>query len=216
MRPAGNFTDRVIRPEIDLVVATVRIRVQITSKSCQKLCRTVAGAILREVVHRVWMLLADVRPEASIAAAFRTALEHRHGCVVCPQHGRLQDQLFLPLVERTQQFGRRLDPVAQRAAGNVQSVTRKKILLPVQRQVLTELSDDYLRNEPWPCNAAGYRSRRRRWARHAVLAVAARIFGPDVDVHLELGRHVVEDLGLVLTDAILSATTATAGLLRRR
>ncbi len=121
MRPAGNFADRVVRPQIDVVVAAVGIGMEVTLESCEELRRPIAGTTFGEVVHRVGMLLADVGPEASLATAFFAARQHGHGRVVGPQHGRLKHQLFLSLVERPQQFGRRLNPVAQRTAGNVQT-----------------------------------------------------------------------------------------------
>ena len=160
------------------------------------------------------MFLADVGPEASLATAFFAARQHGHGRIVGPQHGRLKHQLFLPLVERPQQFGRRLDPIAQRAAGNVQAVTREEVFLSVQRQVVAELADDDLSDEPWSGDAASNRPLGRRWAHHAIFAVPAGVLGSHVDVHFELRRHVLQDLGLVLADAILRPTAAGALLFR--
>jgi hypothetical protein len=41
----------------------------------------------------------------------------------------LEHQLLLPLVERSQQFSGRLDPIALGAAGDVQAVTDEKVFL---------------------------------------------------------------------------------------
>ena len=168
---------------------------KVTLESCEELRRSIAGATFGEVVHRVGMLLADVGPEASLATAFFAARQHGHGRIVGPQHGRLQHQLFLSLVERPQQFGRRLDPIAQRTAGNVQAVAREEVFLPVQRQVIAELSDDDLSDQPWSGDAASNRPHRRRWAHHAIFAVPAGVLGSHVDVHFELRRDVLQNLG---------------------
>ena len=128
--------------------------------------------------------------------------------------GDLKHQLFLSLVERPQQFGRRLDPVAQRTAGNVQAVAREEVFLPVQRQVIAELTDDDLSDQPWSGDAASNRPHRRRWAHHAIFAVPAGVLGSHVDVHFELRRDVFQDSALVLADAVLGPTAAGALLVR--
>ncbi len=51
-----------------------------------------------------------------VAAPFLPGRKQGHGRVVGPEHRRLKDQLFLSLVERLQQFSRRLNPIAQRTA----------------------------------------------------------------------------------------------------
>ena len=120
----------------------------------------------------------------------------------------------MSFVERPQEFSRRLDPVALRAAGNVQAVARKEVFLPVQRQVVTEFGDDDLSDQSRPSDAAVDRPHRRRRARHAVFAVAARVLGTHVDVHFQLRRDVLQDPALVLADAIFRSAAAGAPLVR--
>ena len=160
------------------------------------------------------MLVGDVRPEAARAAPFWSGREHRHGRIVRPQHGRLERQLFLPLVERPQQFGRRLDPVAQRAARDVQTVTREEVFLTVKRQMVAELGDDDLSDQPRSGDAASNRSLGRWRARHAVFAVPAGVLESHVDMHFELRRHILQNAALVLADAVLGPTAAGALLVR--
>ena len=128
--------------------------------------------------------------------------------------GDLKHQLFLSLVERPQQFGRRLNPVAQRTAGNVQAVTREEVFLPVQRQVIAEFSDDDLSDQPWSGDAASNWPHRRRWAHHAIFAVPAGVLGSHVDVHFELRGDVLQDLALVLANAVFGPAAAGALLVR--
>ena len=187
---------------------------KVTLESCQELGRSVAGTTFGEVIYRVRILLADVGPESSLATSFFATGQHGHGRVVRPQHGRLQYQLLLSLVERREQFGRRLDPVAERAARNVQAVTREEVFLPIERQVVAEFSDEDLSDQPWPGDAASNWPHRRRWARHAIFAVPTGILGSHVDVHFELRRNVFQDSALVLTDAVLGPATTGALLVR--
>ena len=116
-------------------------------------------------------------------------------------------------MERPQQLRGRLDPIALRAAGNVQAVTGEEVFLSVKRHMVAELADDDLSDEPWTGDATNDRPLGWRWAYHTVLAIAAGVLGPHMHVHFQLGRHVIEDLSLVLADAILRPPTTTARLL---
>jgi hypothetical protein len=96
----------------------------------------------------------------------------------------------------------------------VQAVTREEVFLPVQRQVIAELSDDDLSNQPWSGDAASNRPHRRWLAHHSIFAVPAGVLGSHVDVHFELRRHVLENAALVLADAVFGPTAAGTLLVR--
>jgi hypothetical protein len=96
----------------------------------------------------------------------------------------------------------------------VQAVAREEVFLPVQRQVIAELSDDDLSHEPWSGDAASNWPHRRRWAHHAIFAVPAGVLGSHVDVHFELGGDVLQDLALILANAVFGAAAAGALLVR--
>ena len=89
-------------------------------------------------------------------------------------------------------------------------MTREEVFLPVQRQVVAELGDDNLSDQPRSGDAASNRPRRQRRARHAIFAVPAGVLGPHVDVHFELRGDVLQDPALVLADAVLGPTAAGA------
>ena len=214
MRPAGDFADRVVRSQKDVVVAAIGVGVQITLEPPQEARRSVAGATLREVIDRVGIFVGDVGPEAAGAAAVLSRRKHCHGRVVGPQHGRLQQQLFLPLVERPQQFRGRLHPIALGAARDVQTVSHEEVFLTVERQVVAELGDDDLRDQAWSGDATSNRPHRRRRACHAVLAVSAGVLGSHVDVHFELRRDVLQNPALVLANAIFRPAAARTLLVR--
>jgi len=93
-------------------------------------------------------------------------------------------------------------------------VTRKEVFLTIERQVVAELADDDLSNEPWPRDAASNWPQRRWWAHHAIFAVPAGVLGPNVDVYFELRRNVLQDLAFILADAVLVPTTAGTLLVR--
>ena len=93
-------------------------------------------------------------------------------------------------------------------------MAREEVFLTVERQVVAELGDDDLRDQPWSGDAASNRPHRRRRACHAVLAVPAGVLGSHVDVHFELRRNVLQNPALVLADAVFGATAAGALLVR--
>ena len=77
MRPTRNFHNLAVGSQVDGVVASISIGVQVTAKCLQELLRAIATATHREVVNRVRMLLiTDIRPEATLAAAFFTTNEN--------------------------------------------------------------------------------------------------------------------------------------------
>ena len=187
---------------------------QVALEFLQEVRRPVAGATFREVVDGVRILVGDVGPEAARAPPFWSSREHGHGSVVGPQHGRLKQQFFLPLVERPQQLSGRLHPIAQSTARDVQTVAREEVFLAVKRQVVAEFGDDNLRDQPWPGDAASDRPHRRWRACHAVLAVPAGVLRSHVDVYFELRRDVVQNPALVLADAVLRPAAVRALLVR--
>ena len=88
-----------MRTEKDRVITGESIRVQITREPWQESCRPIATATLREVVHRVGLLVSDVGPEVTLKTPLQTT-DDRDGRVVRPHHRRLQDPLALQLVQR--------------------------------------------------------------------------------------------------------------------
>ena len=89
-------------------------------------------------------------------------------------------------------------------------MAREEVFLSIERQVVAELGDDNLSDQPRSGDAASNRPRRQRRARHAIFAVPAGVLGPHVDVHFELRGDVFQDLALVLADAVLGPTAAGA------
>ena len=87
------------------------------------------------------------------------------------------------------------------------------VFQPVQRQVIAELADYDLGDQPGTGDAPSNRSRRRRGTGYAVLTVAASVLGPDVFVEFQLGRLVFQDSRGIFADTVLRPPAATAGLL---
>ena len=75
------------------------------------------------------LLIANVRPEATLLAAGFTTHKHLDVRIIGPHHRGLERQSSLQIVERLQQLGGRTYPIAQRAASDVQSMTYEDVFL---------------------------------------------------------------------------------------
>jgi hypothetical protein len=93
------------------------------------------------------------------------------------------------------------------------AVSGQDIFEPVEREVVGELADQDVGDQPRAGDSSGDRLGRHRWAGHAVAALGAGVFGQDMDVDFELGRGELEFAGEVFADAMFDATAAGAGLL---
>ena len=93
-------------------------------------------------------------------------------------------------------------------------MAREEVFLPIERQVVAELTDDDLSDQPWSGDAASNWPHRRRWAHHAVFAVPAGVLGSHVDVDFELRRDVLQNSALVLANAVFRSAAADALLVR--
>ena len=96
----------------------------------------------------------------------------------------------------------------------MEAVAREEVFLTVERQVVAELGDDDLRDQPRTGDAASDRPHRRRRACHTVLAVPAGILGSHIDVYFELRRDVLQNAALILTNSIFEAAATRALLVR--
>ena len=84
------------------------------------------------------------------------------------------------------------DPVAERAAVQVDPLPLEDLGLPIKWQVVTELRDDNLGDEEFRGQPAGHDMFRRMCLRHGLRAAAAGVFGPPRDQHPELGGDHVQ------------------------
>ena len=92
----------------------------------------------------------------------------------------------------------------------------KEVFLAIEWQVIAELADHDLRDESWTGNPPHDGSLRRRCTDNAVLAVATSVLRSGMDMNFQFGRYVIEDLGFLVTDAVLHAPATGADLFRVR
>jgi hypothetical protein len=116
--------------------------------------------------------VSKVGPEVTLKTPWQTA-QDRDGSVVRPHHRRLQDPLALQFVQRLEEFGRELHPIAERAARDVDAGASNNVLqarAPPRSggrgQMVAELADDHLGDQPWPGGSFSQSiSRFWRWRR---------------------------------------------------
>jgi hypothetical protein len=92
------------------------------------------------------------------------------------------------------------DPVAERAAVEVEPLPLEDPGLAVKRKVVAELRDDDPGDQPLGGQPAGHDMLGRMRLRHGLRAAAAGVSGAPRHQHLELRRDHVEPLGDVLAD----------------
>lgn len=93
-------------------------------------------------------------------------------------------------------------------------MTREKVFLSIERQMVAELGDDDLSHQSWSGDTAVNRPRGWRWTHDAVLAPATGVLGTDVNVHFQLRRQILQNPALVLPDASFRAAAARTLLVR--
>jgi len=116
------------------------------------------------------------------------------------------------LVQRLEQVSNIADPIAEGTAGQIQSITSRDILEPIQRQVVGEFGDDELSKYARSGNTAAPRTRGSRRGHDTIAAVRAGILGQYVDVQFKTGRDELQHAGFILADACLGLSTVRADL----
>lgn len=106
------------------------------------------------------------------------------------------------------------DPVAERAAIDLDPLPPEDPGLAIEWQMVAELRDDDPGDEQFRGQPAGHNMLGRMRLRDGLRAAATGVFGPSRHQHPELGRDHVQPLGHVLPD--LRHLTAAAGTLRAR
>ena len=157
------------------------------------------------------LVVSEVRPEVALKTSL-LASQHGDMRVVGPHHGGLENPLALEFIQRTEEIRDGLHPVAQGAPRQVDPVPRENVFQSIQRQMIAEFTDEHLRDQTRPGNAAWNRSRRQRSCRDTILTTRASVLGTDVNVSFELGRLVLQFPRDVLADALHRPPTARARL----
>ena len=154
------------------------------------------------VIHRV----APQPPGLGFAPA---GIEHRQGGVVGEDFFLRGDMGQHPLIERPQPPAGPTHPVAEGRAIEQDTLALEDLRLAIQRQVIRELADQYVRNQGFGRHAAIDRARRGRGLDDRTRAGRTRIAPPADHLHPELRGYDVEHLARGLAD--LMQHTAAAG-----
>lgn len=131
--------------------------------------------------------------------------EHRDRCLIGLEHRVMYHPLAQCIHQRLQLHTTGADPRAQRRAGNRVAGACKDAFLTVQRQMVTEFSDQYVgeescRRDAFVDDVRGHRCLRQR------LTFCARPLAADVPFDREHARRVIEFLADVFADAFQLAT----------
>jgi hypothetical protein len=123
------------------------------------------------------------------------------------------------IVQRLQLGSRGPDPMSQGRALDLHAITGEDLRLPVQRKMIGVLGHHHVGDHRLGRQAAFDQPRWCRRLDHAgdrvgarLLTVPAGIFWPPGHDHADLGRHLVEPLGCILTDDVQFATAARTRL----
>ena len=93
-------------------------------------------------------------------------------------------------------------PVGQRRAIELDALTGVNLCLSVQRQVISVLGDQHLRDQRFGRNAALDDPCRRRGLHNGTLARTAAVARTARDEHAKGGGHDIETLGHILADLV--------------
>jgi len=155
-------------------------------------------------------VVSDDGPEEAAPGAFQARVQHRragfiHEDAVCAA------QMGTHMVDdRHQVETGAADPVAERAAVQVDPLPPEDLGLAVKRQVVTELRDDDPGDEEFRGQPSGHDMFRRMRLHNGLRAAAAGIPGPPRDQHLELRGDHVQPFGHVFPDPGHFAATTGA------
>jgi hypothetical protein len=156
-------------------------------------------------------IVSGVGPELPGLGASSAGIEHRRRRLVSEQfRGRAQvgEDAF---ADRPQVEGGAADPVGERRAIELDSLTLVDLRLAIERQVVGVFGDQHMGDRRLGRQAALDQPRRRWGLDHHVLAGATGVLGPPYDENPELCRDDVELLADVFADPVQFAATARAG-----
>ncbi len=218
VRPTADLDDPLT---IELVEAGIGVGLQEAREAGQVRRRPFALAVRRKEEDRRRRagitrrpVVADIDPQPPGLGAATAGIEYRHRRVVGMDLGRGKDVGGQPLAQRLQQPSHPSDPVGERRAVKFDAGSGVDQGLPIQRQMIAELGDQHLGQQPWSRPAALDRQRRHRRLVNALAGPAGEA-RPDVADHLELRRHVVENFRDVLADDVQLAAAGRTGAARR-
>lgn len=133
------------------------------------------GQVGREIEYG-WLGLgiADIRGHFGLAdIVFVLAVLDLDGRIVCLDDGGLEQLFHIEFVQQRESFGCGLHPAALGRAGNRHILASEDLLLPIVRESIVELADDYLCEQPGTGVATGDGGTRLLCRDYVLLALRA-------------------------------------------
>jgi len=161
----------------------------------------------RAIIHRI-------APQKAGFGSPAPGIEHRQTRVVGKHLRRRQNCLEHQVIQRCQPPAGRTHPMAQSRAVQCDALALQHLLLPIQRQRVTELADHNMGDQRFGRHAA---INRPRWCfgnDNRLLTAPAGVTRPACHPDPQLRRRNVELLGAHFADAMHLAATAGAGIMR--
>jgi hypothetical protein len=219
----GPAVDQLPRPLLahDLgqrIVGLVGVALQeaaaVSGQELQRMLPPPAGGVVEQHDGRAGTAMAAIvghdGPEVAALRGLPARIQHRRaGLVHEDPVGAAQMGLHV-VDHRHQVEARAADPVAERAAVEMQPLSLEDPGLAVKRKVVAELRDDDPCDQPLGRQSARHDMLGRMRLRHGLRTAATGVSGAPRHQHLELRRDHVEPLGDVLADPGHLPTAARA------
>ena len=161
-----------------------------------------------------WAVLANVGPQPTGLGLAHTRSQYRHRSVVGVQLATIEDIAPQRLDQECEQVTRFAHPIGQGRAFQFDALPSVNLRLAVQREVVSVLRDENMRQQSWARQSALDGA---RWCRrlHNALAAGAAQLGTYLADHLELSRHILQHLGNIFPEQLQLATAIGTGTLDR-
>jgi hypothetical protein len=146
-----------------------------------------------------WAIVTNVGPQPTGLGLAHARSKHRHRRIVGVQLATIENVAPQSFDQRCEQVTRSTDPVGQRRALQFHTLPGVDLRLTVEREVVSVLRDENMRQQTWSRQSA---LNGARWCRrlHNPLAARAAQLGTHLADHLELGRHILQHLGNIFPE----------------
>src|ERR1700733_15267650 len=214
MGPAGDLIDGAIA--VKMMEAGVGVCLKASLEVLQMSPWMLALAILRvrkpdgrSGIFSGRPVVADVGPEACRPGLATAGRKHGNRRVVGVKLASCEHVLLNRVDQGREQLTGSTYPTCQRRALNLNSLASVDLRLAIERQMIAELRDQHVGQQPWSGKTAFDRTRRRRCFNHAVAPVAGEL-RPHMANDLEAIRDVLQLLGDIFAElAQLAAAVGT-------
>ena len=202
VRPAGHLHDPASGILIELIVAGVGVRLQISGEVVEESFRSGPAAIGRVVVDRIRMpVVPHIGPDPAHPGARSVPIQHVDRRIVGPDDLRVQNLPLHPCIQRMDQVGTLAHPAAQGLARQLHALTPVDAFLPIQGKMVGVLRDRHLGQQARPRPSLVDR-RSRLVGRHHRAPFPTGVLLTGFLDHMKGGRDVLQPLARLLADVL--------------